>query len=288
MITVLFAHHMPERTIVGLPFYEGEGNICLREALRNVDHCLSELNVDAPIIVLVNGPRTINGTLPPLFINRSTYNADVRIVGGDGLGQAEAINQIVHEAEKAGVKRVFITDADIYRFPRALERLWSLADRPLVGAHHLVYPREVVEGQMGRPLSSQEAFLYTLFERDKPPEVGKVISKFTGARPAKIKGSLMLVDTSVALEMHGGQNLTSDSVINRLVGEDRAQIAEGAFFMHMGRISMTDHICARLRHFRASAARGDLSGFMSVQESISPEIAEKIAAELIATIVQVD
>ena len=70
-----------QRTVVGIPFYDGEKTEVLEACLINIDRCLNELNVDAKIVVGVNGPRVSLGK-PPLsyIVNRSKYNADVKFI----------------------------------------------------------------------------------------------------------------------------------------------------------------------------------------------------------------
>ena len=52
---------MNERTLIGVPFYEKEGQECLDVTLRNIDQCLSKLAIDASVIVQINGSDTARG-----------------------------------------------------------------------------------------------------------------------------------------------------------------------------------------------------------------------------------
>ena len=72
----------------------------------------------------------------------------------------------------------------------------------------------------------------------------------------------MLLKTEEGEDIHKSQNLASDSVINRYVDTGNSIIAEKALFMHMGRVDMTDHIKARLRHFRAAKSLGEIDSFL--------------------------
>jgi len=72
---------------------------------------------------------------------------------------------------------------------------------------------------------------------------------------------LLLVDTSIIRTMFGYQGITSDSRMNRLVSEEDRQVVLNSAFLHFARIDITDHIQARLRHFRAAKSVNDLDVF---------------------------
>src|SRR5687767_11267765 len=122
-------------TAIGVPFYERESQACLDKTLRNIDVCLNHLQIDPPIVVIVNGPETARDGKHPFVVERSRYNAKVQVIPGEKSGQVNAINDIVSRVGQLGVQRVFITDADIYRFPDSMRSMWDHADRALVGAH---------------------------------------------------------------------------------------------------------------------------------------------------------
>jgi len=70
-----------KRTVVGVPFYDGEGIDVLDACLRNIDGCLGELGVDAEIVVGINGPRVSQGQIPLSYeIDKSRFNANVRFI----------------------------------------------------------------------------------------------------------------------------------------------------------------------------------------------------------------
>lgn len=125
-----------EKTLVGVPFYEKEGNDCLDITLQNIDSCLNNLGVDASILVWVNGPETSQGQPPSFNIKQSQYNADITVINSQKLGQTRAIDDIMDDASNRGIGRVFITDADIYRFPDSLKEMWKHPDTSVVGAHY--------------------------------------------------------------------------------------------------------------------------------------------------------
>ena len=89
---------MSERTLVGLPFYEKEGQECLDVTLHNIDQCLSKLAIDASVIVQVNGPDTAAGVDSGLQADNSQLNAEVEIVHSEKLSQARAMDDIINEA----------------------------------------------------------------------------------------------------------------------------------------------------------------------------------------------
>lgn len=269
-----------ERTMVGIPFYEMEGQETLDVTLTNLDMCLGRLGVDASIIVQLNGPETQQGNPPHYEVSQSKYNADIEVVQGQRRGLVNAVDDIVHHAEAQMIDKVFITDTDVYRFPESIKAMWEVGDKPVVGARYRPYPVEVVEALYG-PLTWQEKLLYEVFDGDQSPQVRQVLRRFDADRTDRVKGSLMLLDVETAKHMHEGQDVITDSVMNRSVSDHDKKIAEGAHFMHMGRVDMTDHVKARLRHFRGAAARNDVAGFIG-NEVTAPdeETMDAIAAEI--------
>ncbi len=268
-----------KRTVVGVPFYDGEGFDVLEACLKNIDGCLNELDVDAKIIVGINGPRVSLGQAPLSYeIDRSRLNADIKFIKTpQGLVNAE--KTIGRCAREEGYGRIFLTDADISRLPKALHNLWHEGDKPIVGANYASYPLEILLGA-GINLTPQEIAFMRIFEADKHP----LAREFTSAyRPQKrLKGSLLLVDTKIIRTMFGYQGITSDSVMNRLISEEDRQIIPSAAFMHFARVGIIDHIQARLRHFRAAEAVNDLDAFTRESLMYDPETANKIAADIVS------
>ncbi len=268
-----------ERTVVGVPFYDGEGPEVLRACLKNIDGCLGKLNVDAQIVVGINGPRVSMGENPISYmINKSEYNADVIFVKTPpGLVNAE--KTIGRYALDQGYKRIFLTDADISRLPRALFNMWEKGDKPLVGANYSTYPIEILTGA-GTSLSQQEITFMSIFEADKHPLAREFTFPY---RPEKrLKGSLLLVDTKLISMMFGCQGITSDSCMNQLVPNSDRQLVPDAAFMHFARVDITDHIQARLRHFKAAASIGHLETFSRKSLVYSPSMADEIAQKILA------
>lgn len=267
-----------KRTMVGIPFYDGEGLNVLDACLTNIDRCLNNLNVDTKIVVGINGPRVSSGQLPLSYkINRSKFNADIKFIKTPpGLVNAE--KTIGCLAEEEGYERIFLTDADISRFPQALHNLWEKGDRLVVGANYAAYPLEILIGS-GINLTPQEITFMRIFEADKHP-LAREFTKYY--RPTKrLKGSLLLVDTQIIRTMFGCQSITSDSAINRLLSELDRQIVSNAAFMHFARVDITDHIQARLRHFRAAKATNDLDIFTRESLIYEPKVADEIAKNII-------
>ena len=189
------------------------------------------------------------------------------------------MDDIVHGAESQGLDRVFITDDDIYRFPGSLKAMWDHhRSVSVVGAHYRPYPAEVVKALHG-PLTWQESLLYNVLDGDQSPRVRQVLRNFGIDRADRVKGSLMLLDVETAKHMHEGQDIITDSVMNRKVSSNDKALADGAYFMHMGRVDMTDHIKARLRHFRGAAARNDIAGFMGNEVALPDEVTMDAIAE---------
>ena len=251
---------MSERTLVGIPFYEKEGQECLDITLANVEQCLSKLAIDASIIVQINGPETISGIRPDLTVNQGTHNTEVELSFGQKLSQARAMDDILEKAAKRKIDRIFLTDADIYRFTDSFANMWE-RDAIVTGARYRPYPIEIVEAEFGK-LTYQEKLLYQIFDGDQIPQVRHILKQYGIDRKDWVKASLMLVDVEGTKGMHANQNQATDSVMNRLIDADSIQVADNAFFMHMGRIDMTDHIKARIRHFRAAASRDELETFL--------------------------
>jgi len=242
----------PERTIVGIPFYEGECSDVLERALEDIDRRLRELGVDAKIVVGVNGPSTSRGNFSPPPIERSSYNADIEFIKTPpGLVYAE--KTIARKAMAEGYPRIFLTDVDISRLPGSLSFMWREGNKRLVGANYCAYPPEILEAA-GFKLSEEEKAWARIFEADKHP----LAREFTGDyRPElRLKGSLLLVDTELVLRMFGQQNITSDSRMNLIISDNDKQVVQNAAFLYFPRVDLADHVCARLRHFLAAATGG--------------------------------
>lgn len=261
---------MAERTIVGVPFYEKEGQECLDFALTNIDNCLGKLAIDASVIIQINGPQTSVGEKPNLYFEKSKYNSDIELCTSTLLGQVASINAILETASRRNIERTFISDADIFRFSDSLKEMWHYDDATLVGARYRPYPIEMVEAEFGY-LTEDERLLYQIFDGDQTPQARQAMEACGVERKPRVKGSLMLLKTEKGKGVHKNQNLASDSVINRYVGTDNSVIAEKALFMHMGRTDMTDHIKARLRHFRAAKLLGEIDSFLHHEISLPPE-----------------
>lgn len=270
---------MSERTLVGVPFYEQEGQECLDITLRNIDQCLAKLAIDASVIVRVNGPDTASGVTPNLTVNQSDYNAEVELSLGDKLSQARAMDDIIDVASSRDIDRIFLTDADIFRFTDSLDALWN-KEAIIVGARYRPYPIEIVEAEFGE-LTYEERLLYQIFDGDQLPQVRHTLAKHGIDRRDWVKASLMLVDVEQSKGMHAGQNQATDSIMNRMISKNDIQIAQDAFFMHMGRVDMTDHIKARIRHFKAADSRGELDTFLHKEVRLpSIDTIDRIAEEV--------
>ena len=267
-----------EKTLVGVPFYEKEGQECLDITLRNIDTSLSNLNIDASVIVQLNGPDTAKDRPPYLSVAQSNYNAEIEIVNSPRIGQTLAVNDLIKEASRRGIARAFITDADIYRFPSSLKNMWRQGDKLVVGARYRPYPLEIVEAAFGS-LSPEERLLYQIFDGDQSPQVRRVLQNNGINRSDWVKGSLMLLQPQKVEGMHGNQNHTTDSVMNRSIKQADTQVVQDAYFMHMGRVDMADHIKARLRHFRAAAAQDRLESFLHKEINLPHEETMNLIAE---------
>lgn len=266
-----------KRTIVGVPFYDGEGHDVLSACLKNIDNCLNNLGVDAKIVVGINGPRVSLGQAPLSYqINRSEYNADIKFIKTPpGLVNAE--KTIARRAMEEGYKRIFLTDADISRLPMAFYNMWNSGNRPVVGANYSAYPLEILACS-GIHLTLQEIAFMRIFEADKHPLARKFTYQY---RPVKrLKGSLLLVDVDIIKTMFGYQSITSDSRMNRILSDSDRQIVPNAAFMHFARVDITDHIQARIRHFRAAEALNDLDAFTRRSLIYEPRIADEIAGKI--------
>ena len=266
------------RTVVGIPFYDGEGMEVLAACLANLDQCLNNLNLDARIVIGINGPRVSMGK-PPLSyeLDKSKYNADIEFIKTrPGLVAAE--KAICSEAADAGYQRIFLTDADISRLPMSLRHLWNSGNSAVVGTNYTTYPLEILAGA-GFNLNPEETALLKIFEADKHP----LAREFAwGHRPKKrLKGSLLLVDIDRVSTMFGNQNITSDSRMNDNVPDTDKQIVHEAAFLHFGRVSLLDHIQARLRHFHAAATEGRLDSFSKKSEMYSHQTADDIAGKIL-------
>ncbi len=266
------------RTVVGVPFYDGEGMEVLAACLTNLDRCLNLLKLDAKIVIGINGPRVSMGN-PPLSyeVDRSKYNADIKFIKTrPGLVAAE--KAICSEAATEGHQRIFLTDADISRLPMSLLHLWNSGNHAVVGANYAAYPLEILT-EAGFSLTPEETALLRIFEADKH----LLAREFTwGHRPKKrLKGSLLLVDVGRVSAMFGNQNITSDSRMNDNVPEIDKQLVQEAAFLHFGRVSLLDHIQARIRHFHAAASEGQLDSFTKKSQMYSHRNADDIAGEIL-------
>lgn len=96
-----------KRTIVGVPFYDGEGSDVLDACLKNIDRCLNNLGIDAKIVVGINGPRVSRDQTPLSYeINRSKFNAEIKFIKTPpGLVNAE--KTIGRHAEEEGYEPSF-------------------------------------------------------------------------------------------------------------------------------------------------------------------------------------
>lgn len=160
----------------------------------------------------------------------------------------------------------------------ALHHLWHEGDKPVVGANYATYPLGILIG-FGIKLTPQEIAFMRIFEADKHP----LAREFTDQhRPVKrLKGSLLLVDTKIIKTMFGYQSITSDSQMNRFVPSSDRQVVLNAAFMHFARVDITDHIQARLRHFRAAEAVRNLDVFARKSLIYSPRVADQIARKIV-------
>lgn len=272
---------MAESTLVGVPFYENEGQECLNITVRNIDQCLSSLAIDASILVQVNGPETASGKPHQLEIDSSQFNASIELVASKKLSQARAMDDIIHAAAQRNINRIFLTDADIYRFTDSLRKMWEFDEpKTVIGARYRPYPIEIVEAEFGT-LTYEERLLYQIFDGDQSPQVRHTLNRRGMDRKEWVKASLMLVDVQASIGMHSTQNQATDSIMNRRLEADDIGIASDAYFMHMGRTDMTDHFKARLRHFRAAASLGELEHFLHKEIQLPPvETMNEIANEI--------
>lgn len=267
-----------ERTIVGVPVFEKEPPEVLTACIRNIDDCLNHLGINAEIIIGINGPNTSNRNCPEFNLNRSQYNADIHFIKTPpGLVAAE--KTIARKAKENGVSRIFLSDCDISRLPMSLRNMWEEGESSVVGANYATYPLEILIGA-GIELSPFEVKLMQIFEADKHPLVREFTSQY---RPRKrLKGSLLLVDTSIVLGMFDCQGITSDSQMNRMLSEDERTVVKNAAFMHYARVDLMDHIQGRLRHFRAAHSVGDLETFARKSLIYDEITADKIAQQIMA------
>lgn len=259
-----------EKTIVGIPFYEKEGQESLEIMLHNVDECLDNLDAEASILVQVNGPETSKGIIPEFYINPKAYNHRVEIKTSEKSGQAYAMNSMLEEARKRKIGRMFFTDADIYRLPDSMKNMWKYKDATVVGARYRPYPIDIVEAEFGE-LTYKQRLLYQMFDGDQLPAVRKVLQYYGVDRTDWVKSSMMLIDVNKVGDMYDNQSYATDSVMNRKINGDDIAIAKDALFLHMGRIDMSDHIKARLRHFRAARSRNNLDSFLHNEINLPDE-----------------
>lgn len=267
------------KTVVGIPFYDGESVEVLEACLQNVDKCLNGLDIDAKIVVGVNGPSVSQGKQPLSYvIDRSKYNADIKFIKTPP-GLVNSTRTIAKQAEVEGHKRIFLTDADISRFPLSLHNLWENGDKQINGCNYSTYPIEILIGS-GLTFSKNEIAFMKVFEADKHPLAREFTTQY---RPIeRLKGSLLLLDTDVVQAMYGYQNITSDSRMNHIIPKDARKAVDTACFMHYARIDIVDHIKARLRHFRAARATGDLQTFSKKSLIYEKKIADQIANNILA------
>jgi len=124
------------RTIVGIPFYDGEGHEVLEACLSNVDDGLNHLGIEAEIVIGINGPRVSMGNDPISYrINKSQYNAPIKFIKTPP-GQVPALNELIKYARQKDCGKMFMTDADISRLPHALSHMWhERGDYSLVGVN---------------------------------------------------------------------------------------------------------------------------------------------------------
>lgn len=157
-----------DKTVVGVPFYDGERPSVLDACLKNIDNCLNKLNIGAEVVIGVNGPRVSSGQNPlPNIVEQSHFNADITFIETPpGLVKAE--KTIGTYAQERGFRRIFLTDADISRLPKALYYLWHEGKKPVVGANYATYPLNILLGS-GIKLSPQEIAFMKIFEADKHP-----------------------------------------------------------------------------------------------------------------------
>lgn len=266
-----------KKTLVGVPFYDGEGLEVLKTCLKNIDDCLKNLDIEAKILIGINGPRISMGQMPlEYLIDEKDYQTPIEFIKTQpGLVNSE--KAIAKHALKMGYERIFLTDADISRLPHALAYMWDYGDRPIVGCNYSTYPIDLLKAA-GINFSPTEIKLAQIFEADKDP----LIRKYTSAyRPAlRLKGSLLLVDAKIVQTMFGFQNITSDSRMNRTVPETDRQVIHEAAFMHFPRTNITDHIQARLRHFHAAHTENDLETFSRKSIFYSKTLANTIADKI--------
>lgn len=267
-----------QRTMIGVPYYDGEEPGVLAACLKNLDHCLNKLNIDAKIVIGINGPRVSMGKTPLSYdINRSKFNADVDFIKTPpGLVAAE--KTICRQAVTDGFKRIFLTDADISRLPLSLYHLWHLGDKPIIGTNYCAYPPEILIDS-GMRFSPYEIALMKIFEADKHPKAREFTFKY---RPqGRLKGSLLLVNPQLVSTMFGYQEIMSDSRMNRLVPDSEKQVVQIAAFMHYPRTNLQDYIQARIRHFRAAASEKDLDNHTKQEAIYSRNIAENISEQIL-------
>jgi len=269
---------MKERTIIGVPFHIGENPEVLKPCLRNLDECLACLGIDAEVVVGVNGSELSDKSFKDLHkrINRSEYNADIRFIQTPP-GIVNATKTIGEVAVRQGYRRVFLTDADISRLPKALYYMWQRGETPVVGANYSAYPIEIMIGA-GIELTPHEIAFMRIFEADKHPLIRKFTFPYRPQR--RLKGSLLLIDAKLLFWMYGSQNITSDSIMNMRVPDKHKQVVSQAGFFHFARVDLTDHFTGRLRHFRAAAAEGNLEEFARRSVIYDREVAKEIAAQV--------
>ena len=266
-----------KRTVVGVPFYDGEGVEVLEACLQNIDNCLGRSNIDAKIVVGINGPKASQKDPLSYKINKSKYNADIKFIKTPpGIVNAE--KTIGRRAVEEGYERIFLTDADVSRLPMALANLWNEGDKPVVGSNYATYPLEIVTGS-GIKLSAQEIALMRIFEADKHPLAREFTHRHRPTR--RLKGSLLLVDTNIIRTMFGYQGITSDSRMNSLIPEEGRQVVLNSAFLHFARVDITDHIQARLRHFKAAESVNDLDIFTRRSLMYEPDVANEVARHIL-------
>lgn len=268
-----------ERIIVGLPYPEDEEPKCLGESLKFIDRGLNILGIDASVLVIVNGTNTSLGKPPQISVPRNKYNTDINITYCAKKGQASAMMQVIEEASRQGVSRIFLVDDDIFHFPHAMMYMWD-ETKPVVGSNYLVYPLKVVEQEI-RPLTSEEKFYYLILEAEKNPVCKKIIDRYIPRRKGRIKGSLMLIDIDWAKRQIPDIYTIVDSAISSNATENDITTAQNAYFMYMGRVSLPDRVRSVYRHYDAARQREDFNKFAPKQINFNEEQVKRIVADII-------
>ncbi|NMB57129.1 hypothetical protein GYA19_04315 [Candidatus Beckwithbacteria bacterium] len=275
---------MMQEIFIGVPFHENENRKVFSRCVANLSTCLAGLDSDisAQIFFIVNGPETNQRRL------RSYGNNDprIRIMHLPDANRAASVSHFANYINEQGYSpAIFITDADIYREPDCLLKMQEAKGNGtvLVATQHRVYPLDWLKNQV--KLSEEEKFWYQVFEGDKDPRILPILETFgfsgLDINKMKIKESLVLVDTNIAIGMHGKYHQASESLISRAIPREKIAIAD-TWFYHMGRVSLKDHVIARLRHFYSAKIEGFLEEmYQSEILSESPEELNLIAETIV-------